>query len=131
MRYRWIYIGLGALAVAVIAMGALLARSGDPAALPDAIESVFPRPNDSVIRQTVVEVDLRVGYAADIYVDGFLVPSTEVSIVDGTNVYRWSPSPTSVYLAEWSPGTHTVRVVWRSIVGSPEAGEFSWEFRVQ
>ena len=131
MKYRWIYLGLGALAVAVTAAGALLARSGEPTQLPAAIESVFPRPNDAVIRQTVIEVDLRIGYSADIYVDGFLIPSTEVTFIEGTGVTRWSPSPTSVYLAEWSPGRHTVRVVWRSVTGESEAGEFSWEFRVQ
>ncbi len=131
MNYRWIYFGLAALAVAVAATGALMSRGGEATSLPDPIEAVYPGPDDAVIRQTVIEVDLRVGFEADIYVDGFLVPPSEVSFVEGTAVYRWAPSPASLYLTEWRPGPHEVRVVWRSISGPFETGEFSWSFRVQ
>lgn len=131
MNYRWIYIGLAALAIAVAAVGALLSRGGEAISLPEPIQAVFPGPNDAVIRQTVIEIDLEVGFEADIYVDGFLVPPSETSFVEGTAVYRWAPSPSSLYLSEWSPGTHEVTVVWRSISGQFRTGEFSWTFRVQ
>ncbi len=131
MKYRWIYLGLGALALAVVVVGIAMSRGGEPNPLPGPIESVFPRPNDTVIQQVGIEVDLATGYEADIYVDGFLVPSTEVRVVPGTGVYHWAPSPTSVYMSAWVPGDHRVRVVWRNSVGVAEAGEFSWVFRVQ
>jgi len=129
--YRLIYIGLGALVVAVIALGVAFGGGGDPVVLPGPVEAVSPRPGDAALLQTAVEVDLAVGYTADIYVDGFLVPSSEVTFVEATGVHRWAPDPTSVYLAEWTPGEHRVRIVWDTVAGLPDRGEFTWSFRVR
>lgn len=129
--YRFIYIGLGALAVAVVALAFAFARGGEPAELPEPVEDVFPLPGDAVLMQAFVEVDMQVGYTVEIYVDGFLVPEGEVSFVEGTGVHRWSPSPTSQYLEAWTPGEHTVRIVWDTVAGLPDRGEFTWTFRVQ
>jgi hypothetical protein len=131
MPYRLIYIGLGSLAIAVIALGIVFGRGGDPVELPGPIENVSPLPNDATLRQAVIEVDMEVGYEVAIFVDGFRVPDTEVVFIEGTGVYRWAPSPTGLYLTEWTPGTHTVRIEWSSISGLPDVGSFEWEFRVQ
>lgn len=132
MNYRWIYAGLGLVAVAAIALGVAFGRSPEATPLPGPLEAVFPRPGDSVIRQTAIEVDLEFGYDAQIYVDGFLVPASEVSVIPATGVFSWSPSPNSLYLQEWSPGEHVVRVVWlRTAGGRAETGEYEWTFRVQ
>lgn len=131
VSYRLVYGGLAALAVAVVALGIALAPAGDPMELPAPIEAVFPLPGDSVIRQTVIEVDMAVGYEAQLTVDGFPVPPSEMGVVEATGVHRWSPSPASLFLAEWRPGLHTVEVQWRSVTGLPEVGSFSWSFRVQ
>ncbi|HSJ35777.1 MAG TPA: hypothetical protein VLB85_12060 [Acidimicrobiia bacterium] len=127
MSYRLIYAGLGLLAIAVVALGVAFAQEGDAVDLPNPIEAVSPLPGDRVIRQTSVQVDLAVGYVADLFVDGFPV---DAAFVDATGVYSWSPSPTSPIMTEWSPGEHTVRVEWRRISGSPEFGSFEWTFRV-
>lgn len=131
MRYRLVYLGLGALAVAVIALGIAFGRGGDPIELPAPVEAVFPRPGDAVIRQTAVEVDLEIGYEVELWIDGYRVPDGEITFVDATGVASWAPSPSSVYMDAWTPGTHEVRVVWTRITGVPEVGEFTWEFRVQ
>ncbi|MFO7549679.1 MAG: hypothetical protein R6X29_12535 [Acidimicrobiia bacterium] len=131
MPYRWIYAGLGLLAVAAIALGVAFGRSGEPQPLPRPFEAVYPGPGDTVIRQTSIEVDLEFGYRAEIHVDGFRLPDSEVTFVEATGVYAWSPSPTSLYLDAWAPGEHVVRVVWVSTTGRVEAGEFEWRFRVQ
>lgn len=131
MSYRFIYLGLGALAVAVVALAFALGGGGDPVELPDPVDAVYPPPGDAVLMQSFVEVDMAVGYTVDIYVDGFLVPAEEVSFVEGTGVFRWSPSPASLYLDSWTPGEHTVRIVWDTVAGLPDRGEFSWSFRVQ
>jgi hypothetical protein len=128
MPYRLIYLGLGLIAVAVIALGIVLNRSGDEIALPEQIEAISPQPGDLVPPQATVEIDLPVGYEADIYVDGWLVPDTV--FVEATGVYRWAPSAQSLTITEWSPGTHTVRVVWDTSSGLPDPGEFEWTFRV-
>lgn len=128
MPYRLIYLGLGLLAVAVIALGVLLTRSGEELVLPDQLEAISPQPGDLVPPQTSVEVDMPVGYRADIYVDGWLVE--DATFVEGTGVHRWSPSAQSPVITEWSPGEHTIRVVWDRVSGLPDPGEFEWSFRV-
>lgn len=131
MPYRYIYIGLGALAVAVISLGIVFAPQGEETPLPGPVEAVFPRPNDRVLQQAVVEVDLEAGYVAEIWVDGFRVPDSEVTFVEATGVHRWAPSPTSLYLEAWTPGEHSVRIRWNTLTGTADVGEFEWSFRVQ
>lgn len=131
MPYRFIYVGLGALAVAIVALGFAFSGGGDPVELPEPVESVFPLPGDAVLMQAFVEVDMQVGYEVSIYVDGFLVPANEVEFVEATGVARWAPSPASLYLDAWTPGEHTVTIVWDTVTGLPDRGEFTWTFRVQ
>ncbi len=131
MRYRLIYLGLGLLLIAVVALGIAFSPQGMSPELPDPIEAVFPLPNDAALRQAFVEVDMAVGYAAVIYVDGFRVPDGEVSVIDSTGLYRWAPSPTGTYLTDWQPGIHTVLVEWNTIAGPADAGSFEWTFRIQ
>jgi hypothetical protein len=131
MRYRMIYLGLAALAVAVVSLGIAFTPEGEVTEIPAPIESVVPAPNGSVIRQTTVEVDLEFGYEATIFVDGFALPENEVTFVEATGVYRWAPGPASTVTAEWEPGEHTVRVEWARVVDSPVTGTFEWSFRVQ
>ena len=131
MPYRWIYAGLGLLAVAVVALGVAFAPSGEPVELPEPVEAVSPHPGDAVLPQAVVEVDMAVGYQATLFVNGFPVPPSEVTVVEGTDVYRWAPSPNSLVMPQWPPGTQQVEVVWDTVTGLPDPGSFTWEFRVQ
>ncbi len=127
--YRLVYAGLGLLAVAFVALGVAFAREGESIEVPAPLESVSPEPGATTIRQAVVEVDLEIGYEADIFVNGFEVP--DATFVSAIGMYRWSPSPTSVIMESWTPGEHTVRVEWRRITGTPDFGSFEWSFRVQ
>ncbi len=128
MPYRLIYLGLGLVAVAAIAFAFAFSKSGDELLLPDQIEAISPQPGDLVPPQAGVEVDLPVGYSADIYIDGWMV--LDAIFVEGTGVYRWAPSAANPTITEWSPGEHTVRVVWDTVSGLPDPGEFEWSFRV-
>ncbi|MGH8910931.1 MAG: hypothetical protein ACRDVD_00335 [Acidimicrobiia bacterium] len=127
MSYRLLYVGLGLLAVAAVALGVVFTQEGDPVELPPPIEAVSPDPGSTVIRQGTVEVDLEIGYEATIFVDG--VPIPDPSFVPGTGVYSWSPTPASAVMTEWTPGDHTVVVEWRRITGTPAVGSFEWSFR--
>ena len=126
-----IYVGLAALAVAVAALGFAFAPEGGVTELEPPIEEVFPLPNNAVIRQTAIEVDLEIGYTAEIHVDGFAIPAGELAYSDATGVYRWSPGPTSLVMSAWEPGEHTVTIEWTRTVGAPLQGVFEWSFRVQ
>lgn len=130
MPYRLIYAGLGALALAVIVLAVAFGGGGEPLVLEPPLEAVKPAPNDQVLRQAIIEVDVEVGYDVAIFVDGFRVPTEEVVFVDATGVYRWQPNPLGLYLQEWTPGTHTVRIEWDTFSGTPDPGFFEWEFRV-
>lgn len=128
MPYRFIYLGLGLLAVAAIAFGFALNNGGDPVEYPPAVEGVYPAPGDLVPVQTTVEVDLEVGYKAAIYVDGWLVEDT--NYVEGTGVYRWTPTRSNPTISEWVPGEHKIRIVYDTLTGLPDVGEFEWSFRI-
>jgi hypothetical protein len=128
MSYRLIYLGLGLVAVAAIAFGIVFATEGDEIILPGPIESVSPEPGNLVPPQTSIEIDLEVGYDAEIFVDEWLV--ADATFVEGTGVYRWAPSPENPTINEWTSGEHTIRVVYDTVNGLPDPGDFSWSFRV-
>ena len=128
MPYRLIYIGLGLIAVAAVALGIAFSTEGAVTDLPGPLESVSPTPGDLVPPQTTLEIDLEVGYNAEIYVDGW--PISDPTFVEGTGVYRWAPTPSSPTFQEWTPGEHTVLIVWDTYSGLPDPGSFEWSFRV-
>lgn len=128
--YRNIYAGLGVALVAVVALTIALSPSGTTPELPGPVERVFPLPNDSVIRQTVIEVDLEVGYDLVLFVDGFRISPAEVAIQTGTNRHSWQPAP-GRFLEVWDPGSHEIRIEWERTGGLPDPGSYSWTFRVQ
>ena len=128
MPYRLIYIGLGLVGVAAITLGFAFSTNGDATALPDALESISPQPGDLVPPQTGLEIDLQVGYAAKIVVDGW--PISDATFVEGTGVYRWTPSLSSPTIQEWTPGEHTVSITWDTYTGLPNPGSYEWSFRV-
>ena len=131
MRYRLIYLGLGLLTVATLSICYVFGRGGDPLTLPDPLERVHPNPYDAVPLQSSIEIDLRVGYEARIYVDGYPIPESELSFAEGVGVYRWRPSSRSLIAERWAVGEHTIRVEWEKIYGLPDVGQFTWTFRVQ
>ncbi|MGB8361697.1 MAG: hypothetical protein WCE80_09885 [Acidimicrobiia bacterium] len=128
MHYRLIYIGLGLIGLAALVLGIALAPEGETVELPAPIEAISPQPGDLVPLQTPVEIDLEVGYVAEITVDGW--PVADASFVEATGVYTWAPSPTNPTFPEWAPGEHTVRIVWDTYTGLPDTGTFEWTFRV-
>lgn len=127
MPYRLIYLGLALVAIAAIVLGVALSPEGDSVELPGPVESVSPEPGHLVPPQAVVEIDLEAGYSAEIVVDGW--PITDATFVEGTGVYRWSPSPEHPTINEWVPGEHTVSIVWNTLSGLPDTGSFEWTFR--
>lgn len=129
MPYRLIYIGLGLVAVAAIAFGFAFSRDGDPIELPRPVESVSPRPGHMVLPQAILEIDMEVGYALEIWVNGW--PVTDATFVEATGVYRWSPSPSHPTIREWPPGEQTILIRWDTSLGLPDPGEFTWSFRVR
>lgn len=128
MQYRLIYIGLALVGVAAIVLGIALSPEGETVELPGPIESISPQPGDLVPLQATVEIDLEVGYLADITIDGW--PVADATFVEATGVYRWTPTGSHPTIQEWTPGDHTVVIVWNTYTGLPDTGSFEWTFRV-
>jgi hypothetical protein len=126
-----LYVGLGLVVVAAVTLAIAFSGGGKPVVLPEVIESLGPRPGDSALAQTALEVDLQPGFMAQIFIDGFPVPDSEVAYIEATGVHRWQPAPNSLVFDRWSPGEHVVRIRWDTLSGLPQPGEFSWTFRVQ
>jgi hypothetical protein len=129
--YRLIYAGLGLVAIAAVALAIAFGGGGESTVLPEVVEAVIPSPGDAALGQAIVEVDLQPGFVAQIFIDGFPVPASEVAFVEATGLHRWQPAPDSLIFDRWSPGEHEVRIVWDRIAGLPQPGEFTWTFRVQ
>jgi hypothetical protein len=123
-----IYIGLALLGVAAIALGWALSPEGESVDLPPPLEAVAPLPGDLVPPQAGIEVDLDIGYEAQIVIDGW--PITDASFEPATGVYRWAPSASHPTINQWAPGEHTVSIVWNTYSGLPDTGSFEWTFRV-
>lgn len=130
-RRFWTVIGATLVALGgLIAVTVVLLPQGDDDGLPSPLESVFPLPGDAVVRQTVIEVDLPVGYVLDLEVDGMPIPPTEVGFTSATGVWVWQPAPGGI-IEQWEPGDHRVIARWDRTGGAgPDPGEFGWTFRV-
>ncbi len=99
------------------------------------VENVEPAPGDLVPRQSMIEVDLRSGYRAELWVlvnpsagTWQRIPDSELSFIEGTGVYTWAPGAGRI-VEEWTSGEHTLRIVWDTVTGLPDVGEYEWTFR--
>ena len=129
MNYRLVYAGLGLALVAVVALGLGFGSAGGaPVDLPDPIESVNPRPGDTIQRQAPIEVDMVTGYDLEIFIDGIPIPDDQVVGVEATGLFWWRPGPAHLF-EQWTRGEHTARIVWNTSSGLSDTGEYQWSFR--
>lgn len=130
MTYRRLLIGLAVAFAALITAVVLIDTDGDPATLPEPLQSVFPLPNDVVARQTGIEVDLPIGYELTLTIDGIHIPPDEITVLEGVGRHRWRPAPGRT-IEQWEPGSHLIEITWDRVAGGrPDPGGFSWTFRV-
>ena len=129
-RFRQI-IAASMVTLAIVVLAAwILNPAGDEASLPEPLQGVFPHPGDTVVRQTMIEVDLPVGYSIELEIDGIPIPTQEIGLLQGTGRWSWGPAPGNLW-EEWVGGEHTVTVSWNRPPGSlPDPGDFTWTFRV-
>jgi hypothetical protein len=127
--YRRVMTGLLVALVSIVTIVLVLDPTGEEPDLPDPLEEVFPLPGDTVVQQTVVSIDLPVGYDIELEIDGVRIPRTEIGAVAATGRWSWGPGPNRLWSA-WEPGEHTVTVRWDRTSGRPDPGEFTWTFRV-
>ena len=126
--YRFIILLLTVLLFLVIWWGVSFSQNNnDEIELPNAIENIYPLPYDQVPQQVSLEIDFPVGYELTLIVDNYIIPKEEIQYVEATGVYIWKPGPNKAF-ETWCPGKHNVRIIWDTITGLPDYGEFEWEF---
>ena len=126
--YRFILFLLAIVLILTVSLGINYSssRSAVPE-LPDVIESLSPMPRAQVPQQTILEIDLPIGYEIELFIDDYRISSNEIEYIEGTGVYRWKPGPGKSF-ESWGPGVHTIKINWDTSVGLPDVGEFVWEF---
>ena len=82
--YRLLYVALGLVVVATVALAVAFGGGGAPVEMPAVIELLSPGPGESALSQAALEVDLEAGFAAQIFIDGFPIPASEVAFIDAT-----------------------------------------------
>jgi len=127
--YRLIFLALGLGLIVVIVGAVLLAPSGEPTELPDAVEHFTPADGATVLEQTSVVLDLAPGYAATLTIDGLVIPAEEVIFTDVTGRHEFIPGPGKT-IERWATGFHVVEARWDRISDLPDPGSVTWSFRV-
>ena len=128
--YRVTLLLLALAFMAIVAGSILFLPSGDPAELPDAVESFSPGDQDIALRPVKVVLDLKPGYDARFAIDGIVIPREQVDSIVETGRHQFEPGPGKA-IEMWSTGEHTVVA---SYVGGPnqlDAGTVVWTFRLQ
>jgi len=126
--YRFILFLLAILLILTVSLGINYSSSQSTVPeLPDVIESLSPMPRAQVPQQTILEIDLPIGYEIELFIDDYRISSNEIEYIEGTGVYRWKPGPGKSF-ESWGPGEHTIKINWDTSVGLPDIGEFVWKF---
>jgi hypothetical protein len=111
-----------------------------------AIETISPRPDELVLRQTQVVVDLAAGYRGDLFVDGQQIPVVDAVNDDSPggefgradavfdpalNTITFTPREGAT-IEELTTGTHQIIVkYWKLDESAESARNYTWSFRVQ
>jgi len=118
-----------AVAAAVFAI-AVIVYQGNPTStdLPVAIQAVDPQPGSNVLSQTNVSVDLAVGYTAEIEINGFPIPETELFRVEALNQLTFEPGIGKT-IDGLRPDQNCVTAIYWLIAQGPEDNqEYTWCF---
>lgn len=134
-NYSKIQAILGGLLLLIVVLGAIASgRSGEASELPAAIDVISPVEGSQVPRQFPITIDMAVGYDIQLSIQKSgssvweAVPLSEMSYEPATGVYVWSPTADG-FIGELGSGNHRLRVSYRGIGTSLDAGTYEWTFR--
>jgi len=126
---RLVIIGGLALAAAFFAGAVLIYQNNpDPNGLPVAIQSVSPAPNDEVLRQADITVDLAVGYTAELMINGISIPESELFRVPALNQVTYEPGSLKT-IQTLLPDRNCATITYWLIAGNrADNNTFDWCF---
>ena len=114
-----------------------------------AIERLIPSPDDLVLRQSEMGIDLATGYTGELVIDGQRLITEELVASDSANPgiverivnVRFDPAENTLLyqpidlpgapITELDPGSHTITArFWKLEETEADAREYTWSFRV-
>jgi hypothetical protein len=103
---------------------------------PTAVLALAPQENDIALAQDRVVVTLEPDFAAQLAIDGQVIPDDQITLDTTLNTRGFQPGPDKD-ITQFSPGTHTATVeYWPQEKTYEEAkagrllGGYSWNFKV-
>lgn len=119
------------LAIALAAVVALTRLdSGGSQANDSIIESLIPGPNDKVLQQSPVGVDLLSGWDASLLIDGRVIPDDQLTKTLELGQISFQPGP-GKELEFLPPGQNCATVTyWQRATGPDQSFNRSWCFTV-
>ena len=131
-RYRWLVGGL--LAAAAIALGVGIAvtdlNKADDTPSSEVVERFIPNPDDEVLRQAELGIDLAIGYEGTLAVNGVEIPEDELRRVEPENQVFFTPGEGKAVERLTAGRNCVTATVWRSAEGdnTPNKRDISWCF---
>ena len=131
-RYRFVVGGLVLAAVVAAVVGFLVTDTDQPdqASQSDIVERFVPKPNDEVVRQFELGVDLAPGYDGTLTVNGVEIPVEEQRRVPEQNEVYFTPGDGKA-VEQLNAGPNCVAAtVWKAADGPGTANDqtFTWCF---
>jgi hypothetical protein len=103
---------------------------------PPAILAIAPQEDDIALAQDNVVVTLKADFAAQLSIDGQVIPDDQLTIDSTGNTRGFQPRP-GQDISQFEPGTHTATIeYWPNDKTYEEAkasrllGSYSWNFKV-
>jgi len=121
----FVMIGLAAL----LATTAVLLRTGDGGpAIADVIEELVPAPNDEVLSQNPVGIDLIAGYTARLQINGVDIPESQLRRIDALNQVSFQPDQGQVIESLRADVNCVTAFYWPIALGEEAGSPFTWCF---
>ena len=131
-RYRWLIGGLVAAAAIVLAVGVAVTDLNKPDDTPqsEVVERYVPKPDDEVLRQAELGIDLASGYEGTLTVNGVEIPEDELRRVPPQNEVYFTPGEGKAVERLLAGRNCVTATVWRSAEGddTPNKRDLSWCF---
>jgi len=131
-RYRLLVGGLIVAAVVALAIGIAVTDLTDPddSTQSEIVERFIPKPNDEVLRQSELGIDLAPGYDGTIAVNGVDIPVEDQRRVPEQNQVFFTPAEGKAVEQLAAGPNCVVATVWRAAEGPGTTNDrtFSWCF---
>ena len=94
------------------------------------IEQLEPAPDNKVLQQSTVGIDLAPGYEASLTLNGTPLPDDELTVVPQLSQYRYTPGAGKTFETLPTGNNCIVATYWQTALGPTQSSTRSWCFTV-